>query len=114
MVRLKGFGRSWSAWSALPFQFHYGSIKGAILFYVDLRIIYFNSTMVRLKALLLFYIRLFLMIFQFHYGSIKGVVSVCCLLFLFVFQFHYGSIKGVGRLPYKQRYYIISIPLWFD
>ena len=55
-----------------------------------LMVYYFNSTMVRLKAIVRLF-RLILWIFQFHYGTIK----------------RFPHLLTVRQVP-------ISIPLWYD
>mgnify|MGYP006276411655 FL=1 len=62
------------------------SLMGYNVFY------YFNSTMVRLRASPVVFLRTPFAVFQFHYGAIKGVPAYCL---------H----------PKNQ---IISIPLWCD
>ena len=54
------------------FQFHYGTIKRSTIYVkVGTMVLYFNSTMVRLKEISLPGILLFI-VFQFHYGTIKS------------------------------------------
>ena len=59
------------------FQFHYGTIKSFSFMYSSPVIVYFNSTMVRLK------------VYDFREDSVQ-----------LAFQFHYGTIK---RLPQDAR-----------
>ena len=54
--------------------------------------LYFNSTMVRLKARCKF-ISLCFTLFQFHYGTIKSCESLPAQVWQAGFQFHYGTIK---------------------
>ena len=74
------------------FQFHYGTIKSAVITQIKTGDTYFNSTMVRLKVeramCFLNQIR-----FQFHYGTIKSRVAGKVHRHFQAFQFHYGTIK---------------------
>ena len=81
----------WQTLWILQFQFHYGTIKSR-----DFRcnkkhyILYFNSTMVRLKVK----------------PELRIIVPV-------KFQFHYGTIKS--RMHSNVSFIsMISIPLWYD
>ena len=121
MVRLKDYGNNNRKYQVLPFQFHYGSIKGlaekpethawywfqfhygSIKGHIRPSVIkpwmYFNSTMVRLKAgSIRFYLGM-VNEFQFHYGSIKGFFRNEKRSLQILFQFHYGSIKGALACP---------------
>ena len=84
-----------SNFTRYTFQFHYGSIKMTLHFYLDDYRFCFNSTMVRLK----YYLRICFTynrqtMFQFHYGSIKIKSDASYYVTSPQgFQFHYGSIK---------------------
>ena len=54
----------------LLFQFHYGTIKTAVLLSIQSDKRNFNSIMVRLKHLMQ-YLKSEIRAFQFHYGTIK-------------------------------------------
>ena len=56
---------------------------------------YFNSTMVRLKALNNDSLIKEYMKFQFHYGSVKSCKDPLLKKAFHEFQFHYGSVKRV-------------------
>ena len=76
----------------LQFQFHYGTIKRVRLQMVLTSWIYFNSTMVRLKASQPADIA-GKGVFQFHYGTIKSANKGDKIFDSHLFQFHYGTIK---------------------
>ena len=82
--------------SVLPkFQFHYGTIKSRKKrICLDISRIYFNSTMVRLKAEDARCIARYTVKFQFHYGTIKRLIRPFNTRSLSKFQFHYGTIKS--------------------
>ena len=75
-------------------------------------LLYFNSTMVRLKAYQIIETPDGIK-FQFHYGTIKSARGLESIYKCIQFQFHYGTIKRVSSVayPYARR---ISIPLWYD
>ena len=56
--------------------------------------IYFNSTMVRLKAGETAPMYIFVPWFQFHYGTIKRQLQSHDKARPILFQFHYGTIKS--------------------
>ena len=112
MVRLKQRRKRRQRFRSLQFQFHYGSIKTFVIWYISpnkfisiplwfdwnwqglskkTARLHFNSTMVRLK--------------QNHL-----VLVVVCIQF----QFHYGSIKTIWNMVKCPISQFISIPLWFD
>ena len=57
------------------FQFHYGTIKSLGGIYFTSNVLDFNSTMVRLKVIILNYLCLRNK-FQFHYGTIKRILPL--------------------------------------
>ena len=74
----------------------------------------FNSTMVRLKELMVIYIYTINRQFQFHYGTIKRQIIEANFTKPLKFQFHYGTIKRISNFYCVQRMATISIPLWYD
>ena len=72
------------------FQFHYGTIKRKFISSFIPFVIYFNSTMVRLK----------------DRPDTNEDLTV-------KFQFHYGTIKSWTKCA-TARTWSISIPLWYD
>ena len=74
-------------------QFHYGSIKTILKFWIDSEGNRLNSTMVRLKRLKTGQISPACKPSQFHYGSIKTDPTIIYNKQDFLSQFHYGSIK---------------------
>ena len=91
---IKSFKCFFRKFLLLLFQFHYGTIKSPCLYKNAGEVVYFNSTMVRLKEYLNSKKREHFYPFQFHYGTIKSTHRITptahvCLLF----QFHYGTIK---------------------
>ena len=57
--------------ASIKFQFHYGTIKRSTSARLSNNILYFNSTMVRLKDTNRFNAMRTAFSFQFHYGTIK-------------------------------------------
>ncbi len=100
------------------------------------RLLYFNSTMVRLKRLIHAVSVFHLDAFQFHNGSIKARIRLIAVALRssfqfhngsikamvleqdgerkYKFQFHNGSIKAVLAIPPRVLFSPISIPQWFD
>ena len=74
---------------------------------------YFNSTMVRLKAIKDEAVYVYLL-FQFHYGTIKSNRPRRPFSEYTVFQFHYGTIKSLHGCRECWLSSVISIPLWYD
>ncbi len=117
------------------FQFHYGSVKRIHGYQNHKTLIYFNSTMVRLKGVLLLsskqqqlhfnstmvrlkgcgncQAKLPFRQFQFHYGSVKSRLESFLCARAISFQFHYGSVKSKKLTTITNSFIIISIPLWF-
>ena len=91
MVRLKGKKRKANAEAERAFQFHYGTIKSSRSLPESKPLYYFNSTMVRLKAL---------------HVAIPPLIET--------FQFHYGTIKREKPNIFVPLPIVISIPLWYD
>ncbi len=117
------------------FQFLYGTIKRIALILLWSMIIYFNSSMVQLKATELHRSE-HVQAFQFLYGTIKSCAGICDTDSFILFQFLYGTIKRaifftmcksieihfnssmvqlkVHWLRPKWKQYSISIPLWYN
>ena len=68
-------------------------LKAWILPFADDQVLYFNSTMVRLKDQYQHHWRNQRRKFQFHYGTIKRTAARLRGGCVAVFQFHYGTIK---------------------
>ena len=134
MVRLKGKDGTIIENNSI-FQFHYGTIKSICRLKLTTTVVYFNSTMVRLKVLTTIAGSTALAGFQFHYGTIKRFWFARWPLAVRLFQFHYGTIKRKWRLQPKRlicyfnstmvrlkvrcviliwQIKVISIPLWYD
>ena len=75
----------------LKFQFHYGTIKSAVMQSSD--------PLVKL--------------FQFHYGTIKSCNQETRNERRREFQFHYGTIKSSCEVRSIHEWFV-SIPLWYD
>ena len=134
MVRLKALQR-WKEVAQAAFQFHYGTIKSVslvalllVLLYFNSTMVrlkgprggcgadawrYFNSTMVRLKAWMTSAVACSITYFNSTMVRLKeGETEL--LYSTSVFQFHYGTIKRPIGSPRQSRIYRISIPLWYD
>ena len=84
--------------SWLSFQFHKGTIKTLLMFFLSLKISYFNSIKVRLK-LVFDWTMSVLSVFQFHKGTIKTKLPFGSLLTLS----NFNSIKVRLKLAPAQR-----------
>ena len=93
MVRLKDRLSFGIAYVTL-FQFHYGTIKRILEHSITGKVIYFNSTMVRLKENQSVVPARVASVFQFHYGTIKSKRVRDFSPIELLFQFHYGTIKS--------------------
>ncbi len=111
MVRLKDNGVLDVVYAIL-FQFHYGSIKGRLDFVQRFNFCSFNSTMVRLKVIIIYKDNNRIM-FQFHYGSIKGRVAYGVLSPYQCFNSTMVRLKVLFN-PFNPKSFHVSIPLWFD
>jgi len=95
MVRLKGASVNTYPYSSSYFNSTMVRLKAIVRFSENRYIFHFNSTMVRLKANKKRHEAGGRNLFQFHYGSIKGYQLVSSAYSWQKFQFHYGSIKGL-------------------
>ena len=112
MVRLKGH-----APDVIPgfhaFQFHYGTIKSRLIDSSTGCIVYFNSTMVRLKV----HERIITGFFTAYFNSTMVRLKETAEQKLEKetrFQFHYGTIKSKETPKSLASGRNISIPLWYD
>ena len=69
----------------------------------------FNSTMVRLKGINQYWVRVYVEEFQFHNGSIKSKPVISGLTSQIAFQFHNGSIKS----DYKDSQFVADMLFQF-
>ena len=107
MVRLKAL-RVDLLRTFFKFQFHYGTIKRFTRLVLTTSLIYFNSTMVRLKDM---YTCTCVYVCGFNFNStmvrLKVQRSLKNLQVRNLFQFHYGTIKSNGnpRIPLHLTYF---------
>ena len=134
MVRLKDSSLSILALRQ-AFQFHYGTIKRRMCVTSRAVMVYFNSTMVRLKGGCLWKTRVCPAVFQFHYGTIKRMPLIgkshkwinfnSTMVRLKVGgdngrihlhgYFNSTMVRLKERNDLKKNFTsIISIPLWYD
>ena len=72
-------------------------LKASLIAPIMLVLVYFNSTMVRLKGAA-WEANGLVSEFQFHYGTIKSFRSYIYDKTRELFQFHYGTIKSASNL----------------
>ncbi len=132
---IKGRGMGFLPDQVPIFQFQYGAIKGLSGAIRASRMRYFNSNMVRLRALGEYILGYEQAEFQFQYGAIKGRNSSIRGTIERLFQFQYGAIKGFVKDAFGKKIYQfqfqygaikgnwialsrpaihISIPIWCD
>ena len=73
---------------------------------------YFNSTMVRLKAIMV--LRLYPLLCYFNSTMVRLKAARKATRYEHqIFQFHYGTIKSYHGIQHRRNSHI-SIPLWYD